>query len=513
MKGKRPDKAKACTASSESPLSCEQLRKAVDAAGIGLWRWQGSQRQVRLDTRSSEIHGIGSESESSTSWPNFLQRVHPEDHQVLETAWGEASKGDFRDVEYRCAMPDGTTRWVSCSGSFSEDAQTQEPTVFGGCFDITDRKLVHQQLMLAQKMEAVGQLTAGISHNFNNILCAILPNLHMASPHVATGGEKFLRSAQLAAERASELVAELMVVAGRKEAQTIQALDLGLVVERVVRICKTTFGSWVQLVFEVDSISPTILGNEGQIEQVLLNILLNARDAFETVTTSSPRVVIELEAVHSESDGARQIVLRVTDNGPGMEPRTLERIFEPFFTTKGSGTGLGLATAYAIVTEHEGTISCWSSPEQGTRFEVVFPAHEGAAKITPSRVIPVFVGGTETILVVDDDALVRRVTSAVLEDAGYEVVEVTGGTEAIEAQVKKDDFDLVVLDMSMPEITGDQVLSVMRGRDPQIKVLIFTGLTDARVTKLDDVAILKKPAGVNDLLQAVRLAIDTQTFN
>jgi nitrogen-specific signal transduction histidine kinase/CheY-like chemotaxis protein len=485
----------------------------VDAAGIGLWRWEGAERRVVLDARSAALHGFEYSGNSHRDWSSFLERVHPEDHEELLTAWNEASQGDFRNLEYRCVLSNGEIRWLSCSGSFMQDVDTREPTVFGTCFDVSQRKSVDQQLMLAQKVEAVGQLTAGISHNFNNILSAILPNLQMAARHQKPGGEKFLRNATLAAERASDLVAELMVVAGRRQAQSSQALDLGLVVERVVRICKTTFGSWVQLVFEDDSTSNTILGNEGQIEQVLLNILLNARDAFETAAISSPSIRVELESLAADSEGPERLVLCVTDNGPGMEPQVLERIFEPFFTTKGTGTGLGLATAYAIVNDHEGTISCASSPERGTQFKVVLPLSEGPAAVKATPIVPAFVGGTETILVVDDDDLVRRVTAGALEDAGYQVFEARGGNEAIAAQAAKDDFDLVVLDMSMPELTGDQVLRLMRGRDPRIKVLIFTGLTDGRVSRLEDVAILHKPAGINDLLQAVRQAIDSQRLN
>jgi CheY-like chemotaxis protein len=375
--------------------------------------------------------------------------------------------------------------------------------------DLSDRKRVRQQPILAQKMEAVGQLTAGISHNFNNILSAILPNLQLAARHVSADGEKFLQNAQAATEKAAELVAELMVVAGRRDVTTEVALDLDVVAERVVRICRTTFGSWIQLDFATDDDSHVVLGNEGHIEQVLLNILINARDALETVSISGPRIVIELETREASAGRPEEVVLRITDNGPGMEPPVLARIFEPFYTNKGKGTGLGLATAYAIVNDLGGSISCSSVPRRGAEFEIVFPAHAGAAANEAERRVPTFVGGTETILVVDDDHLVRKVISAALQDAGYQVVQAVGGNEALEAQIGDESFDLVVLDLSMPELTGDQVLKVMRGRNPEIKVLVFTGQADAKADEMD-VALLQKPAGINDLLQAVRQAIDSE---
>jgi signal transduction histidine kinase/CheY-like chemotaxis protein len=474
---------------------------------MGVWTLSNPDGTMALNERSCAIHGLASDEPMLLSFEDYLALVHADDRWKLQGVLGKSVLRDFHDLEFRLADSAGGTRWVRLGGGAKNNSDSEKATVAGCCFDISERMHVHGQLLRAQKMEAVGQLTAGIAHNFNNILSAILPSLHLVTPHVLPEGTKLVRNAQLAAERATDLVSELMVVAGRKTGQARKALDLTEIVERVVRICRTTFGGWVQLTFDCEYQVPPLLANESQIEQVLLNLLLNARDAFEEGSTSCPRIDLELDI---EDD---QLILRVMDNGPGMDPGTLQHVFEPFFTTKGAGTGLGLATAYAIVGEHGGTIECASKRGRGTEFVLTLPAHAGVVEPLPEPVISTFVGGHERILVVDDDPLVRKVTSAALREAGYQVVEAKGGNEALRTQRTDKEIDLVVLDMAMPELTGDQVLEAMRTKNPTVNVLVFTGLSDTRVDRLSGVAILQKPAGVNELLQAVRGAIDSRSIN
>tara|TARA_R110002096_G_scaffold435826_2_gene663584 strand:- start:118952 stop:120433 length:1482 start_codon:yes stop_codon:yes gene_type:complete len=488
----------------DSPYAA--LDVAVRTSGLGIWKISGSQGRVTLNERSCVIHGLVAETQE-LSFAEYLELVHSDDRWKLREVLGCARLGDFRDVEFRLADASDGARWVRLSGDVTNDSVSENLLLAGSCFDISERMLVHRQLLQAQKMEAVGQLTAGIAHNFNNILSAILPSLHLMAPHVRPEGAKLVRNAQLAAERATDLVSELMVVAGRKTGQARKAHDLIEIVERVVRICRTTFGGWVQLTFDCEFDVPPLLANESQIEQVLLNLLLNARDAFEEGAISCPRIDLELDVEDN------QLVLHVMDNGPGMDLMTLQRVFEPFFTTKGAGTGLGLATAYAIIAEHGGTIECASKPNRGTEFVIKLPVHAGVVESVPEPTISAFVGGSERILVVDDDPLVRQVTSAALREAGYQVIEAMGGHEALRTQHADTGIDLVVLDMAMPELTGDQVLEAMRSKNPTINVLVFTGLSDSRVERLSGVAILQKPAGVNELLQAVRGAIDSRVVN
>lgn len=357
----------------DSPLQIRelQMRTAVETTGMGLWSLDLKAKTIALDVRARELHGISDRKDENLTIDEFVDLMSLEYRSNAHGRFTEeslaANESTIEELEYQLSG-DGT-RWISCRGSVIRNADSVVQCAVGAFFDISDRKLLQEQLLQAQKMEAIGQLTAGIAHNFNNILSAILPNLDLARKHVDSAGSKFVRNAHLAAERASNLINELMVVAGRKEGETRRRLDLYEVVERVVRICQTTFGSWVKLVLE-ERARASVVANESQIEQVLLNLLLNARDVFESGTTSSPRIHITLDIVREEDQSFA--LIRVTDNGPGMKESVLCRVFEPFFTTKGKGTGLGLATASAIVREHGGKLQCESSPGE-TFFDVFIP--------------------------------------------------------------------------------------------------------------------------------------------
>ncbi len=335
-------------------------------AGMGLWYRDPESRDFVFDERAREIHGMERGKTDQLSREGYLERVHPDDLPRIRNAFDSLAKEEILNLEYRWQMPDGATRWLVCSGNAQQDEQGSW-SMDGCVVDISARKVIDEQFLVAQKMEAVGQLTAGIAHNFNNILSAILPNLHLASRYIQPEGEKFIRDAKLAAERASALVSELMIVAGRRGELERDSLDLNPLVERIVRICRTTFGGWLQLIFDVEDDILPVIGNESQMEQVLLNLLINARDALEGALPSCPRIVVELEQYPSE------VVLRVRDNGGGMNEETQTKIFDPFFSTKDTGTGLGLATAFAIVGAHKGRITVASELGQGSCIEIFLP--------------------------------------------------------------------------------------------------------------------------------------------
>ncbi len=368
-------------------FSCEilpqdQLKIAVEMTGMGLWRYDVDRKVFCLDQQTCKIHGVQVATHSKWELDSYLKQIHVDDQERFLRALQADSTGGFENAEYRWKRADGSMIWLSASGGgLRREKNTR--VIAGGVFDVSARKSLDEQLMTAQKMETVGHLTAGIAHNFNNILTAILPNLHLASRFVEPAGEKFIRNARMAAERASELVSELMVVAGHRDGETKVALDLYSVAERIVRICRTTFGGWIHLAFDMEEDIPFVLGNEGQLEQVLLNLLINARDSLTDNESSCPRIAVELES-GVDALGAPCVSLRVEDNGEGMTPETMERIYEPFFTKKEAGTGLGLATVLAIVTEHGGSIAVESKRKRGTAFEIKLPVH---TKTLP-RVVP-----------------------------------------------------------------------------------------------------------------------------
>lgn len=343
------------------------LSTAIALTGMGLWFRDPDSKEFNFDHHACRIHGFDAE-DSRMVKASYLRQVHLDDQAELNAAFENVECEAFLNLEYRWHHADGSTRWLVCSGKGQQESSGRWAFV-GTVFDVSQRKELEEQLVRSQKMEAVGQLTAGIAHNFNNILSAILPSLDLASNYVQPEGGKFLRNAKLAAERAGELVSELMIVAGRRGDVHRGPLDLVLIVERIVRICRTTFGVWVHLDFELEEEVPFVIGNESQLEQVLLNLLINSRDALEESLPSCPRISVELVP-----NGQREILFKVSDNGPGMDSQSASRAFDPFFSTKESGTGLGLATARAIIGEHGGTIAVRSEVEQGCCIEILLPA-------------------------------------------------------------------------------------------------------------------------------------------
>jgi CheY-like chemotaxis protein len=354
-----------------------------------------------------------------------------------------------------------------------------------------------------QKMEAVGELTAGVAHNFNNLLSVIIPNLELCMDDVTPDVCERLVDAEHAAQRAKDLVRQLMLFARHDKQPARVPVNPADTVRRIAAICRTTFDPAICLEIELDADIPHVLGNPGQLEQVLLNICINARDALMDARTQSPHVSITLDRT-SEGD----LRIRVTDNGPGMDERTRSRVFEPFYTTKevGRGTGLGLASVYAIVSDHGGRVRCESQLGSGSMFEIELP---GIAAVQPSvapempREIPA--SAPKTILLVDDEELVRRTTRAVFSRFGYQVLESNNGEHALALiEDGSEPIDLIVLDRSMPGLSGEHVLERIRAIAPELPVVLYSGQPFESDATAQAAAELIKPINIDELLRTVR---------
>jgi PAS domain S-box-containing protein len=363
---------------------------------------------------------------------------------------------------------------------------------------IADKKRLEEQLVQAQKMEAIGQLTAGIAHNFNNLLAIILPNAQLCRADPGREGDQRLADIEHAGRRASEMIRQLMLFAGHASEGAMVPLDLVAVAGRVAETCRSTFDRRIAVVVEAPTPIPHAMGREAQIEQALLNLCANARDALEGAT-QPPRIAIAVDS----TPGAVRI--RVIDNGPGMTEATRLRVFEPFFTTKGigRGTGLGLASVYAIVKQHGGKIRCDSRPGGGATFEIELPATgeppmASAPPSTPERA-PV------TVLVIDDEPLLRRVVRVVLELEGYRVLEAADGPEGVfvfERQHAR--VGLVILDRSMPGMSGEEIDARLGEIDGNVPVILLSGMPDQSWRGRRPAEILSKPADAGSLVDAVR---------
>jgi PAS domain S-box-containing protein len=354
--------------------SDEKLRLAIGATGVGIWSWDLKADVVLWDESLCRIFGVP---RAPQGYEEFIVLIHPDDRERVGThVQRGVETGEYPDLEHRIVRPDGETRWLLGKASFFRDADSGRPAMLiGGTFDITDRKRFEERLHHAQKMEAIGQLSAGIAHNFNNMLGIIVPSIELATERADARTGEMLAAALDAATRAAAIVRELMIVSGKSRPADRRPVAFETLVARTVRMCQTTFRPDITVDLRGDRRARLVVADEGQIGQALLNVLINARDAVESAPEGRPREI----RVVVEGD-EHQVAVRVEDDGVGMDDKTRRRVFEPFFTTKevGRGTGLGLASTYAIVTDHGGTIECASTPGVGTVFTLRFPAFEAA---------------------------------------------------------------------------------------------------------------------------------------
>jgi two-component system cell cycle sensor histidine kinase/response regulator CckA len=383
--------------------------------------------------------------------------------------------------------------------------------VVGGALDITERREVEERLRQTQMMEALGALTAGLAHNFNNLLMTVLPNIEAAAQTAPAASVSRLAEAREAVGKAIRLVRDLTLVAGRRPARERRDESLPALVEEAVSICRSTFTRPITVQVATRGPAPPLALDRPQILQALLNLLLNARDAVEGLVDRPAAITITIELLPAAElqippQNRRMDHLRVelTDNGSGMTEEVRRRAFEPFFTTKevGKGTGLGLAATYAIVKNHGGWITLSSVPEKGSTISMMLPAVTcGRPPDTPMSAVGARLGaGRRRILIVDDEAAVRAIVGRILVDAGYEVVYAGDGREALDRFDHEGPFSAVLLDESMPGMPGRIVLERLLVRDPEVKVVLFTGYGPEAESITGAVGVLEKPVAIDALL-------------
>jgi PAS domain S-box-containing protein len=489
----------------------ERGRIAADSARMGLWSWESAEGVMTLDATSAAMLGWPREP-TRTRFREFLAAIHRDDHtRIQEAARAFSARGVLQDFEFRVLVADGSVRWLLVSGKRATTGRPDSVQLVGSLFDVTERRRLEEHLRQAQKMEAIGELTAGIAHNFNNLLTAIIPNIQLARRHMGPVGVERLQDAEYAAGRAAELVRELMVFARRTKVTVKRPLDVRELVNRTVSMCRATFERALDIELVDTAPTSTVDGEGGQLEQVFLNICLNARDALDAAGRKERRISIELDVVAGEAERTPNDWLRIrfTDNGTGMSDEVRSRIFEPFFTTKevGRGTGLGLATAYAIVTDHGGKLLCESTLGVGTTFSVLIPASretiaENGVMRRRER------GGTETVLVIDDERLVRNAVRGVLEPMGYTVREAPDAQSGLALfQRERERIDLILFDASMPGTGGETLFANVLVEAPTAKIVLFIGYRPQQMP-VGAAGVLEKPFELEELLRVVRKVCD-----
>lgn len=439
-----------------------------------------------------------------------------ERHQVL-LAQNQLS------LQYRVRRRDGTVRWVRDDRQLlrNEDA---EPVEIVGCWtDITDQRILEDELRQSQKMESVGLLAGGVAHDFNNLLMIIRCHVELllSTDKVPEETAEPLRRILASADRAANLTRQLLAFS-RKQVMRMEDLDLSELTNALAKLLARTLGEHVTLQTQCPANLPAVHVDRGMIEQVIMNLAVNARDAMPkggtlTVATSVREFDEAYPQQHPEARAGRFLCLALTDTGSGISPANLVRIFEPFFTTKavGKGTGLGLATVYGIIKQHEGWIEVASQLGSGTTFKVYLPAVDrpatksvAAAAQAPAR------GGTETILVVEDEPALRGLVRTVLQRQGYRVFTAASGVEALHAWGERlDQIDLLLTDLVMPDgVTGWELARQLQSGKPQLKAIYMSGYNDEinghDAAEHKGAFFLAKPFSPRILTDAIRGCLD-----
>ncbi len=431
------------------------------------------------------------------------------------------AEGRAKRNEEWLQYPDGKCLLVEILKTpfFGPDGQTMG--LIGISRDITERRRLEEQLRQSQKMEAVGQLAGGVAHDFNNLLTAILGNisLMLAGIPPSDPNRELLRDTETAATRAADLTKQLLGFS-RRTMLRLEPTNLNAAVQEAIRILRRTIDPRIAVEIKNARDLWNAWGDPGQLNQVLINLCLNARDAMPdggTLTVETANVIVDGDyaQLHLEARPGEFVVLRVSDTGHGIPPEIRQRIFEPFFTTKrpGQGTGLGLAMVFGIVKQHQGWIDCHSETGCGTRFDIYLPRFVEGTGISPEpAAAPTSNGGSETILVVDDEQMIRNLGRTILQRQGYEVLLAEDGQEAVEIYTREPQrIDLVILDLTMPRLSGRDTLRELRQINPDVPVLFASGYSAEHMSDSEREGVLgfiNKPYRPQELANTVRAALN-----
>ena len=450
----------------------------------------------------------------------WLGAIHPEDRPRVLDARKVRTDAAY-ELEYRIVRPDGAIRWIRDQAFPVLDAAGRIIRMAGVAEDVTERRQLEMQLHQIQKMDAVGQLAAGVAHDFNNLLAVISGHselLAMRSP-LDDQWRDSIAEIRRATELGSTTIRQLLALSCQQILEP-KILDLNAVVTDAEKMLRRLIGEDVRLATLLQPRISPVRADMGQLNQVILNLAVNARDAMPqggslTLETRELDLDAAYAEAHPEVRPGRYVLLTVTDTGWGMAPDVQARIFEPFFTNKaeGRGTGLGLAVVLGIVRQSGGHIDVESRPGVGTKFKIYLPTVHGPAEGSAQSAPPNLVGGSETVLLVEDEEPVRSVTTLLLEALGYRVLQAENGQDALRLfEASGEKIDLLMADVVMPDLSGREVAEALQAMDPHLKVLFQSGYTDDTVVRRGilraEVAFLKKPFSLDDLARKVRETLD-----
>jgi two-component system, cell cycle sensor histidine kinase and response regulator CckA len=496
------------------------LRSLIENAPYGIFRADMEGRFLDVNPALVKMLGYSLPAELLATDPQrdvFLDPVQARQLKEL----GESQRS-FEGLEFEWKRRDGSSVVVRLSGRPVVNREGNVVSFEVMAENVTERRALEEQLRHAQKMEAIGRLAGGVAHDFNNLLMVIIGYTELLRENLPKDGDQrgYADAVWNAGKKATLLTSQLLAFS-RKQVISPRVLDLNAVLQEVDRMLPRLIGEDVQLSIVQGANLATVKADPGQMEQVIMNLCVNARDAMPR----GGKLRIETDTVRIDSDTARRIgasspgtfvMLSVTDNGAGMDAQTQSRIFEPFFTTKekGKGTGLGLATVYGIVKQSGGYITVESELGRGSRFDVYLPAIERSADSkTPIVATELPSRGSETVLLVEDEDAVRSLVREVLRARGYQVLEAQKSAEALEiCNTHPGPIDLLVTDVVLPQISGRALAQQLNPARPEMKVLYISGYTDDKMLQhgIPGAAFLQKPFSSDVLARTVRNMLDSK---
>jgi PAS domain S-box-containing protein len=533
--------------------SDERFRAALLASGTGTFNWDLGKGSIHFDSALEQIFGLplGQRFDDTDS---FFKLVHPEDQGSVRWAFEQYALGHDAAVEFRLTHA-GTEQWLACKAKAFRDASGTPSYVAGACTDVSARKHAEQALRVsenrlrqlnedlearvasevaersraedalrqAQKMEAVGQLTGGIAHDFNNLLTGIIGSLdlmqrrHQRSEPLEL--ERYISAAVTSAQRAAALTQRLLAFS-RRQTLDLKPVDVNKLVASLEDLLHRTTGENTQLVTRLRAGLLPACMDANQLESAVINLVINARDAMPhgghiTVSTACYHQSSTPDPKKRGLTEGDYILLSVTDTGTGMSPEIRARAIEPFFTTKpiGQGTGLGLSMVYGYIKQAKGYVQIESEPGKGTGVCLFLPVHHGDITPAPVEAERTPQGTGETILVVEDEPVVRSLVVEVLADLGYLTLEAADATGALPIIEENRRIDLLISDVGLPGMNGRQLADIARQRRPGLKVLFATGYAESATASGflgKDMAVITKPFAIDAFAVKVREMLSAQ---
>jgi two-component system, cell cycle sensor histidine kinase and response regulator CckA len=501
--------------------SLEKLEQAQRIAHIGSWELDLIHNVLTWSDEAFRIFEIDPDL-FGASYEAFLETVHPEDRKSVDLAYTNALKTRTPfAIDHRLLFPGGHIKYVheQCETIYAGDEPIRS---IGTVQDITERKQLEEQLRQSQKMEAVGQLAGGVAHDFNNMLGVIIGHAELALRNAALDNtlRKNIEEILEAARRSTEITRQLLAFA-RKQTIEPKILDMNETVDGILKLLRRLIGEDIDLVWLPGSQIWPVKMDPSQLDQILANLCVNARDAIQgvgkiTIKTHNADFDDAFCSDHNEFHPGKYVVLAVSDNGSGMDKPTMDRIFEPFFTTKGKGTGMGLATVYGIVEQNAGFIQVSSKPGHGSTFRIYLPRHAAkASQESKARPEPSCLTGHETILVVEDEIQHLRMLELILEKYGYRVLAASSPGEALlAAKNHTGKIHMLLTDLIMPEMNGRDLAKGIISLCPETLCLFMSGYAGDVIAQsgvLDEgMQFIHKPFSNQALAVKVREVLDSQ---